>query len=90
MTRNKRGKSTFFAPVYTAANPLVTHIQIFPRIASVVRMILSACQLEGAGPFAGATHFSPWSYDRRVPLAIYGTPFLPGEYYQRVAPSTSP
>ena len=34
----------------------------------------------------GTTHFSPWSYDRHVPLAFYGTPFVPGEYHERVAP----
>ena len=25
-------------------------------------------------------------YDRHVPLAFYGTPFMPGEYHERVAP----
>ena len=34
----------------------------------------------------GTTHFSPWSYDRHVPLALYGTPFVTGEYHERVAP----
>ncbi|MGB6192765.1 MAG: alkaline phosphatase family protein, partial [Terracidiphilus sp.] len=34
----------------------------------------------------GTTHFSPWSYDRHVPLAFYGAPFIPGEYHGRVAP----
>jgi predicted AlkP superfamily pyrophosphatase or phosphodiesterase len=51
-----------------------------------VMMLLTAYQLDGTSPFAGTTHFSPWSYDRHVPLAIYGTPFLPGEYHERVAP----
>jgi predicted AlkP superfamily pyrophosphatase or phosphodiesterase len=32
------------------------------------------------------THFSPYSYDRHVPLAFYGTPFIPGVYRERVAP----
>jgi Type I phosphodiesterase / nucleotide pyrophosphatase len=32
------------------------------------------------------THFSPWSYDRHVPLAFYGGPFNPGVYRGRVAP----
>lgn len=32
------------------------------------------------------THFSPWSYDRHVPLAFYGAPFTPGTYRGRVAP----
>jgi hypothetical protein len=51
-----------------------------------VMMILSAFQMEGTGPFAGTTHFTPWSYDRHVPLGLFGAPFLPGEYHQRVAP----
>jgi predicted AlkP superfamily pyrophosphatase or phosphodiesterase len=34
----------------------------------------------------GTTHFSPWSYDRHVPLAFYGTPFIPGIYHGRVQP----
>jgi len=35
---------------------------------------------------AGTTHFSPWSYDRHVPLAFYGAPFQPGTYRGRVEP----
>lgn len=35
---------------------------------------------------AGTTHYSPYSYDRHVPLAFYGTPFAPGTYLQRTAP----
>jgi predicted AlkP superfamily pyrophosphatase or phosphodiesterase len=34
----------------------------------------------------GTTHFSPWSYDRHVPLAFYGAPFIPGIYHGRVQP----
>jgi arylsulfatase A-like enzyme len=51
-----------------------------------VMAVLDAYQLPGTGPFAGTTHFAPWSYDRHVPLAFYGAPFLPGEYHGRVAP----
>ncbi|HUV70498.1 MAG TPA: alkaline phosphatase family protein [Terracidiphilus sp.] len=51
-----------------------------------VMMVLDAYQLAGKGQFAGTNHFSPWSYDRHVPLAFYGTPFIPGEYHERVAP----
>ena len=51
-----------------------------------VMAVLDAYQLQGTGPFAGTTHFAPWSYDRHVPLAFYGAPFLPGEYHGRVAP----
>jgi arylsulfatase A-like enzyme len=34
----------------------------------------------------GTTHFSPWSYDRHVPLAFYGAPFTQGIYHGRVQP----
>lgn len=34
----------------------------------------------------GTTNFSPWSYDRHVPLAFYGAPFTPGIYHGRVQP----
>jgi len=32
------------------------------------------------------THFSPWSYDRHVPLGFFGAEFVPGYYRQQVAP----
>jgi hypothetical protein len=32
------------------------------------------------------THFSPYSYDRHVPLGFYGAPFAPGIYHGRVQP----
>ena len=32
------------------------------------------------------THFSPWSYDRHVPLGFFGAEFVPGLYRERVAP----
>lgn len=51
-----------------------------------VMLVLDAYQMAGTGQFAGTTHFSPWSYDRHVPLAFYGSPFVPGEYHGRVAP----
>ena len=34
----------------------------------------------------GTTHFSPYSYDRHVPLAFFGAPFAPGTYHGRVEP----
>jgi arylsulfatase A-like enzyme len=51
-----------------------------------VMLVLEAYQMEGRSAFAGTNHFSPWSYDRHVPLAFYGAPFLPGEYHERVGP----
>jgi predicted AlkP superfamily pyrophosphatase or phosphodiesterase len=32
------------------------------------------------------THFSPWSYDRHVPLGFFGSQFVPGYYREQVAP----
>lgn len=34
----------------------------------------------------GTNHFTPWSYDRHVPLGFYGAPFSPGDYLNRVEP----
>ncbi|UWZ82958.1 alkaline phosphatase family protein [Occallatibacter riparius] len=50
-----------------------------------VMAMLDAYQIQGSGA-GGTTHYSPWSYDRHVPLAFYGAPFAPGEYRERVAP----
>jgi hypothetical protein len=35
---------------------------------------------------SGAGHYSAYSYDRHVPLAFYGSAFIPGVYHDRVAP----
>ena len=51
-----------------------------------VFLALGAYQMGGSPGWEGTNHFSPWSYDRHVPLAFYGAPFLPGEYHGRVAP----
>lgn len=51
-----------------------------------VMLVLGGYQMEDIRSWGGTTHFSPWSYDRHVPLAFYGTPFIPGEYHGRVAP----
>jgi len=32
------------------------------------------------------THFSPWSYDRHVPLGFFGAAIAPGDYREQVAP----
>jgi len=51
-----------------------------------VMLMLAGYQMDGAPGSTGTTHFSPWSYDRHVPLAFYGAPFVPGEYHERTAP----
>lgn len=50
-----------------------------------VFMMLAAYQMQDLHS-TGTTHFSPWSYDRHVPLAFYGAPFQPGTYRGRVEP----
>lgn len=50
-----------------------------------VMTIPAAFQMESLSGIL-TTHFSPYSYDRHVPLAFYGTPFTPGIYRDRVAP----
>jgi predicted AlkP superfamily pyrophosphatase or phosphodiesterase len=44
-----------------------------------------AFQMEGYGS-GGTTHYTPYSYDRHVPLGFYGGPFVPGTYRGRVEP----
>ena len=51
-----------------------------------VMIIPEAYQMGGNPAGTGTTHFSPWSYDRHVPLGFYGAPFTPGIYHGRVAP----
>ncbi len=34
----------------------------------------------------GTNHYTPYSYDRHVPLGFFGTPFVTGTYHQAVAP----
>ena len=48
-------------------------------------VVPEAYQMQALGKSA-TTHFSPWSYDRHVPLAFFGGPFAPGVYHGRVAP----
>jgi predicted AlkP superfamily pyrophosphatase or phosphodiesterase len=50
-----------------------------------VLAVFADYQMEAYSP-SGTTHFSPWSYDRHVPLAFYGAPFAPGVYHGRVGP----
>jgi arylsulfatase A-like enzyme len=51
-----------------------------------VMLVLGAYQMAKFGDGTGTTHFAPWSYDRHVPLAFYGAPFIPGQYHERVEP----
>lgn len=49
-----------------------------------VMLIPDAYQMQSFG--TGTTHFSPYSYDRHVPLAFYGSVFTPGVFRGRVQP----
>jgi hypothetical protein len=50
-----------------------------------VMLVLNGYQMQDQHG-SGTTHFSPWSYDRHVPLAFYGAPFQRGTYRGRVEP----
>ncbi len=49
-----------------------------------VMLIPDAYQMQASG--SGTTHFSPYSYDRHVPLGFYGSVFTPGIYRGRTEP----
>ncbi len=51
-----------------------------------VMLVLGGYQLQDVRSWGGTTHFSPWNYDRHVPLAFYGAPFKTGVYHEKVAP----
>jgi Type I phosphodiesterase / nucleotide pyrophosphatase len=48
-----------------------------------VMVIPDAFQMASA---KGTNHFTPYSYDRHVPLGFYGAPFAPGDYFSPVQP----
>jgi predicted AlkP superfamily pyrophosphatase or phosphodiesterase len=50
-----------------------------------VMMVPQAYQMELLSGIQ-TTHFSPWSYDRHVPLGFYGAEFVPGIYREPAAP----
>ena len=50
-----------------------------------VMMVPQAYQMELLNGIQ-TTHFSPWSYDRHVPLGFFGAVFAPGIYRDPVAP----
>lgn len=49
-----------------------------------VMLVPDAYQMQVSG--SGTTHFSPYSYDRHVPLGFYGSIFTPGIFHGRVQP----
>jgi predicted AlkP superfamily pyrophosphatase or phosphodiesterase len=55
------------------------------RFGWFVMMVPQAYQMEQLNGIQ-TTHFSPWSYDRHVPLGFFGADFVPGIYRQPSAP----
>jgi len=50
-----------------------------------VMVTLGMYQMSPYSP-TSTMHFTPYAYDRHVPLAFFGAPFQPGTYLQRAAP----
>ena len=48
--------------------------------------VLMAPGMYAQGQASGTNHYTPYSYDRHVPLAFYGEPFVVGTYHQPVEP----
>ncbi|WP_446745855.1 alkaline phosphatase family protein [Silvibacterium acidisoli] len=51
-----------------------------------VMVVPQAFQMAASATGTGTNHYTPYSYDRHVPLALYGAPFNPGIYHGRVEP----
>ena len=68
----------------TAFGRLMAH-SYTPNGGWYVRIVPDAFQMEVVKG-EGTNHFTPYSYDRHVPLAFYGAPFAPGVYHGRVGP----
>jgi predicted AlkP superfamily pyrophosphatase or phosphodiesterase len=64
---------------------LVAH-SYSPNGGWYVMIIPEAFELAHHGNDTGTDHFTPYSYDRHVPLAFFGAPFAPGTYHGRVEP----
>lgn len=68
----------------TAFGQIIAH-SYTPNGGWYVMLVTDAFQMQGTGK-SGTNHFTPYSYDRHVPLAFYGAPFAPGTYRGRVQP----
>ncbi len=68
----------------TPFGQLIAH-SYTPNGGWYVMVIPDAFQM-AAYPGGGTNHFTPYSYDRHVPLDFYGAPFAPGVYHGRVEP----
>ncbi|MFT4115046.1 alkaline phosphatase family protein, partial [Silvibacterium sp.] len=68
----------------TPFGQLIAH-SYTPNGGWYVMVVADAFQM-GYNASGGTNHFTPYSYDRHVPLAFYGAPFAPGTYRGRVEP----
>ena len=69
---------------HTQFGDLLAH-SYTPNGGWYVRVVPAAFQM-GLEKGNGTTHFTPYSYDRHVPLGFYGAPFATGVYHGRVEP----
>jgi hypothetical protein len=69
----------------TPFGQLIAH-SYTPNGGWYVMVIPDAFQMALYGNGTGTNHFTPYSYDRHVPLDFYGAPFAPGIYHGRVEP----
>jgi hypothetical protein len=69
----------------TPFGQLIAH-SYTPNGGWYVMVIPDAFQM-AAYAAGGTNHFTPYSYDRHVPLDFYGAPFAPGVYHGRVEPT---
>ncbi|MBV8630481.1 MAG: alkaline phosphatase family protein [Silvibacterium sp.] len=67
----------------TAFGRIVSH-SYSPNGGWYVMVVPEAFQMAGSG--SATTHFTPYSYDRHVPLVFYGAPFAAGTYRGLVEP----
>ncbi|WP_158751354.1 alkaline phosphatase family protein [Acidobacterium sp. S8] len=69
---------------HTQFGDLLAH-SYTPNGGWYIRVVPAAFQM-GLEKDNGTTHFTPYSYDRHVPLGFYGVPFNTGIYHGRVEP----
>ena len=56
----------------------------YPKRSGDLMLVLDPYFIPGT---SGTTHFSPWGYDRHVPVIFFGLGIKPGRYNQTIAPN---
>jgi arylsulfatase A-like enzyme len=69
----------------TPFGELIAH-SYTPNGGWYVMVVPDAFQMAAYGSGGGTNHFTPYSYDRHVPMDFYGAPFAPGIYHGRTEP----